>query len=148
MKAETRPSFNVSPRDDAVSEGNVMISERMLRIQPRRARRSRPASLVRGTLTCRLCGRSPGEVIGKADRPVAEARFFPSRVSGPPVQRGGTLHCRHCAGTLYLDAVEHLAQSVELSEVGGLSFARVLALTERSKGAGAQKRPSGAALRP
>lgn len=116
-----------------------MISERMLQIQPRRVRRWRPASLVRGTLTCRLCGRSPGEVIGKADRPLAEARFFPSRVSGPPVQRGSTLHCRHCAGTLYLDAVEYLAQSVELSEVGGLSFARVLALAERSKGAGAQR---------
>ena len=37
------------------------------------------------------------------------------------------LRCARCAGQLYLDDVEPLGRNVPLEEVGGLSFARVLA---------------------
>jgi hypothetical protein len=83
--------------------------------------------LVHGTLRCQLCSRPVGDIVGYARCPLREARFIPLSNGTLPQGLDGQLRCAHCHGQLHLDDVKPLGRSVPLEEVGGLSFADILA---------------------
>ena len=85
------------------------------------------APLVKGTLRCQLCSRPVGDFVGYVNRPLKDARFIPIRAGALPASVKGELRCARCHGQLWLDDIEPLGRSVPIEEVGGLSFANVLA---------------------
>lgn len=82
--------------------------------------------LVSATLRCRQCSRPAGDLVGFADRSLAEARFLPLDTGQMPHNLGGELRCARCAGQLFLDDVEPLGRSVPLDEAGGIPFERIM----------------------
>lgn len=82
--------------------------------------------IVSGTLRCRQCSRDAGDLVGYADRSIAEARFVPPTSGYLPCLVGSHLRCGRCMGQLYLDDVETLGRSVPLEEVGDLALAQVV----------------------
>jgi hypothetical protein len=93
--------------------------------------------LVTATLRCRLCGRPVGDLVGYLSEPLEEARFIPLPTGALPHTINGVLRCAHCHGQLCLDDVEPLGRGVSLAEVGGPSFADVLARAPRRSHASA-----------
>jgi hypothetical protein len=83
--------------------------------------------LLSATLRCRQCSRPAGELVGFADRSLAEARFLPLDTGYMPQKLGTELRCARCAGQLYLDDVEPLGRNVPLEEAGGVPFGQVMA---------------------
>lgn len=83
--------------------------------------------LLSATLRCRQCSRPAGDLVGYADRDLAEARFLPLDTGFMPHNLGGELRCGRCTGQLYLDDIEPLGRNVPLEEAGGVAFGRVAA---------------------
>jgi len=82
--------------------------------------------LLSASLRCRQCSRPAGDLVGFADRDLAEARFLPLDTGCMPHNLAGELRCGRCTGQLFLDDVEPLGRNVPLEEAGGVLFKRVL----------------------
>lgn len=78
------------------------------------------------SLSCRMCGRPVGDIVGHPGAPLGEARFIALPTGTLPAAVRGTLRCAHCHGQLHLVDIQPLGGSVSLWEVGGQTVREVL----------------------
>lgn len=98
--------------------------------------------LISGTLPWCRCSREAGNLIGFADRSLAEARFAPPTAGFIPCVLGSQFACSRCPGQLYLDDGESRGRNVPLDDVADLPIADVLTSVAVSLSGEVAKLPS------